>query len=344
MNVIYKIINLVNDKFYVGSTNNKKVRFRSHRKLLKQNRHHCKHLQAAWNKYGEEKFKFVVVEEVGVDRVLSEVEDLYLKEHVGQDYCYNSGYSSKAPWRNAPKEKTPNFGKVVSDGQKQKISETLKSFYAEDYFNHPRVGKSHSEETKAKISASKLANPSKYWLGKERSEETKQKISEAQSGQPKASGRKLTEEGRRKMMENIAAGRSHKHWTGRTHSEESKAKMSKPIIAVLPDRTTKEFESLTYIRDNLGISIATIIRACKSGKPIKLGDHAGWVFSYKGQDVSAPEIPEEYISYPRTRQQAKDSGQPMYFTGIPCNRGHISPRKTKGTCIACLKEDNTKSV
>ena len=68
--VIYKIINRVNDKFYVGSTVNKKVRFREHRKQLRGNRHHCKHLQAAWNKYGEVKFDFVVVEEVMYLRLL----------------------------------------------------------------------------------------------------------------------------------------------------------------------------------------------------------------------------------------------------------------------------------
>lgn len=198
--VIYKIINLVNDKFYVGSTTNKKVRFRQHRKLLRGNRHHCKHLQAAWNKYGESKFDFVVVEEVAQHISLQEVEDRYLKEHVGKPYCYNLGYSSEAPWRNAPAHKTPNFGRAMKSEQKAQISATLKEFYAADYFNHPRVGKTHSEETKAKISASKKANPYSYWQGKERSEETKAKIREAQKGIAKP-GRKYTEAGLAKVRE-----------------------------------------------------------------------------------------------------------------------------------------------
>jgi group I intron endonuclease len=280
MNIIYKIVNLVNDKFYVGSTNNKKVRFRQHRKLLRRNKHHCKHLQASWNKYGEDKFKFVVVEEVDSDTPLHEVEELYLMRNVGKPHCYNSGYSAKAPWRNAPKEKTPNFGKAVTEAQKQQISKTLKAFYAEDYTNHPRVGKHHSAETRAKISASKLANPVKYWEGKERSEETKRKISEAQAGKPKAVGRKLTEEGRKKVMENIAAGRSHKHWLGRVHTEEAKAKMSRELIGITPDGSTKSFPSLTYVRDTLKVGLATIIRACKTGKQIQFGSLAGWRFAY----------------------------------------------------------------
>jgi group I intron endonuclease len=200
--VIYKIINLVNDKFYVGSTTNQKVRFRQHRKLLRGNRHHCKHLQAAWNKYGEIKFAFVVVEEVVGILSLQQVEDTYLREHVGKTHCYNSGYASDAPWRNAPPETTPNFGRVMAESQKLQISASLKEFYAEDYFNHPRVGKNHSEETKAKISAKKLENPVKHWLGKERSVETRGKISAAQRGVTKSS-RTFTPEGLARSQENM---------------------------------------------------------------------------------------------------------------------------------------------
>jgi group I intron endonuclease len=200
--VIYKIINLVNDKFYVGSTTNKKVRFRQHRKLLRGNRHHCKHLQAAWNKYGEAKFDFLVIEEVGLAISLQQVEDCYLKEHVGKPYCYNSGYASDAPWRNAPPEATPNFGRVMQEEQKAQISASLKEFYAEDYFNHPRVGKLHTEETKAKISAKKRANPVAYWQGKERSEDTKVKIGAAQRGVAKAP-RTFTPEGLARAQENM---------------------------------------------------------------------------------------------------------------------------------------------
>lgn len=200
--VIYKIVNLVNDKFYVGSTTNKKVRFRQHRKLLRGNRHHCKHLQAAWNKYGEAKFDFVVVEEVPPTLSLQDVEQTYLVQHVGKPYCYNTGHSADAPWRNAPAHKTPNFGRAMSGEQKAKIGAALKEFYAEDYFNHPRVGKTHTAETKAKISAKKKANRATPWAGKVRSEDTKAKISAAQKGVPKAP-REYTPEGLKRAQENM---------------------------------------------------------------------------------------------------------------------------------------------
>jgi group I intron endonuclease len=277
--VIYKIVNLVNDKFYVGSTINKKVRFRQHRNMLRGNRHHCKHLQAAWNKYGEDKFDFRVVEEVSESLSLQQIEDIYLMQHVGKPHCYNSGYSSDAPWRNAPPEKTPNFGKAMAQKQKEKISQTLKEFYAEDYMNHPRVGKQHTAEAKAKISAAKLANPVAPWQGKERGEETRQKISKAQRGKPKAPGRKVSEEGRAKIRANIEAGRSHKHWTGRTHTEESKAKMSRAVF-VMPDGLM--FPSLTAVLEKYNLKMPTLRRALLTGKPIIKGPMKGYSFIYGG--------------------------------------------------------------
>jgi group I intron endonuclease len=192
--VIYKIINILNNKFYVGSTTNQKVRFREHRKQLRGNRHHCKHLQSAWNKYGEDKFVFAVVEHVANTDNLAIAEDVWLKLHFGQVHCYNSGATAVAPWRGVYGAAHPNFGKAVTLEQKAAISTTLKAFYAEDYANHPRVGTLHTEETKAKISAAKLANPQTPWLGKERSEATKQKISETQQGVKKAP-RTFTPEG-----------------------------------------------------------------------------------------------------------------------------------------------------
>lgn len=275
--VIYKIVNLVNDKFYVGSTTNKKVRFRQHRKLLRGNRHHCKHLQASWNKYGEEKFDFRVVEEVPSDMSLQEVEERWLNAHVGKNYCYNTGHSADAPWRNAPAYKTPNFGRVMSEGQKAQISTALKEFYAQDYANHPRVGKTHTEQTKERIRQAKLANPTRAWLGQERSEETKAKISAAQVGVPKGPGRKVSEEGRAKIRANIEAGRSHMHWLGKNHTEEAKQKMRKKVL----EQTSGQlFDSLTAVLAHYQMTMPTLRRALVSGKPIGKGKFTGLVFVY----------------------------------------------------------------
>jgi group I intron endonuclease len=275
--IIYKIINLINGKFYVGSTTNQKVRFRQHRKLLRGNRHHCKHLQAAWNKYGEDKFSFAVVEEIPSSEALWEAEDRWLNLHVGTDGCYNSGRAAVAPWRGVYGAAHPNFGKAITPEQKTAISHTLKAFYAEDYANHPRVGVPHTAETKAKISAAKLANPTKPWLGQERSDETKQKIGDTQRGKAKASGRTVSEAGRDKIKANIAAGRSHMHWVGKTHTEEAKAKMSKRIIEVT---NNIEFSSLSAALQHYGLKMPTLRRALLTEQPLSKGPHAGLQFKY----------------------------------------------------------------
>ena len=40
---------------------------------------------------------------------------------------------------------------------------------------------------------------------------------------------------------------------------------------------------------------------------------------------------------PKTRAEAQATGAKYYFTGVPCKHGHIAPRKTKGSCVDCLK-------
>jgi group I intron endonuclease len=289
--VIYKIINLVNDKFYVGSTTNKKVRFRQHRKLLRGNRHHCKHLQSAWNKYGEEKFDFVVIEEVAEALSLQSVEDTYLKEHVGKEYCYNSGYRSDAPWRNAPAEATPNFGKVMHQDQKTKISSSLKEFYAEDYFNHPRVGKIHSDETKAIISAKVQSALSRGRGGKFiPSAESRQKMSESLMGNQCATGYKRTDDEKEAIRQRMLG---NQNWVGKKHTDASKAKMSKTVF-VMPDGIL--FSSLTAVLSYYGLKMPTLNRVLKSGKPLSKGRLAGYSFSYGGIGATQTQTDKDLIA------------------------------------------------
>ena len=40
---------------------------------------------------------------------------------------------------------------------------------------------------------------------------------------------------------------------------------------------------------------------------------------------------------PATRAEAVASGAKYYFTGQPCKHGHVAARKTKGSCVECLK-------
>lgn len=45
------------------------------------------------------------------------------------------------------------------------------------------------------------------------------------------------------------------------------------------------------------------------------------------------------MEHPKDRKTAQATGATHYFTGLPCKRGHIALRRTKGSCVACDRED-----
>lgn len=144
-NVIYKIRNVVNDKFYVGSTVDTRVRFQTHKRRLKKGTHQSPHLQAAWDKYGEDCFKFEIVEYVDDPAKLLGAEQIWLDAHAGKPYCYNWATDASAPMR----------------------------------------GKKHTEEAKAKMTGVQLKGEDHYRYGKTVSEETRKKIGDTQRGKKK---------------------------------------------------------------------------------------------------------------------------------------------------------------
>jgi group I intron endonuclease len=62
MYVLYEIRNTVNEKRYIGCTQNWQDRKQEHIRTLSQNTHHNSYLQRAWNKYGSDKFIFSIIE------------------------------------------------------------------------------------------------------------------------------------------------------------------------------------------------------------------------------------------------------------------------------------------
>lgn len=273
--VIYKIRNVVNNKFYVGSTTNTRERFRTHRSRLRKGTHHCRHLQASWNKYGEDCFKFEVQEVVENATKLWEAEARWLTEHYGKAYCYNAGSSPDAPMRGRFGASNPKYKVPIAEEQKAAISATLKAFYAEDPNNHPRVGKLHTEETKAKISA-KVNQAIAEGRGGAfiPSEETRQKMSEALKGNQNALGYKRTDAEREAIRQRTLG---NQNFLGKKHTEESKQKMRKSVV----ERTSGQvFDSLTAVLAHYQMTMPTLRRALVAGKPITKGKFAGLVFVY----------------------------------------------------------------
>lgn len=77
---IYKITNIVNNKFYIGSTTNLYRRICEHRLALSKNKHSNQHLQNAYNKYGIENFKVFVLESNVDLLILRSKEGEYLQQ------------------------------------------------------------------------------------------------------------------------------------------------------------------------------------------------------------------------------------------------------------------------
>jgi len=172
---IYKIINVINNKFYVGSAVNFTARKRRHWWALRSQRHANKHLQAAWDKYGENAFRFVIVQELTDAEDLVAAEDVWLKEHVGKDYCYNLGTEAIAFTRGWYGEKNSMWGKtfVHTSEAKKRISFASRARVQseEEKAKRRQSMKGHvvTTATRAKISAT-LSGAGNYWYGKKRPE------------------------------------------------------------------------------------------------------------------------------------------------------------------------------
>lgn len=74
---IYKIVNLVTAKIYVGSAITISSRWRTHKSHLNRNVHDNSYLQNAWNKYSQFNFEFIVLENCEKDKLI-EREQFYL--------------------------------------------------------------------------------------------------------------------------------------------------------------------------------------------------------------------------------------------------------------------------
>ena len=201
MHGIYKIINKVNGKVYVGSAVDLRRRWREHKSILCKNRHYNDRLQKSWNKHGEGNFLFEVIEEVQDKEKLLEREQCYI--------------DILKPEYNICKIAGSALGTKRSEETKRKMSESNKGE------NHPNFGKHLSEETKQKMSEARKGEKH-HNFGKHLSEESKRKISEARKGEKNHNfGKRFSEETRQKMSE-ARKGEKHHNFGKQKMSESNK--------------------------------------------------------------------------------------------------------------------------
>jgi len=80
MQGVYAIVNTTNGHMYVGSAMDIPARWKQHQRYLKKGKHPSKHMQRAWNKYGEMVFSFKVLEVVRRKENLIATEQRYLDQ------------------------------------------------------------------------------------------------------------------------------------------------------------------------------------------------------------------------------------------------------------------------
>lgn len=170
---VYKIVNLVNGKPYVGSTATSfRGRAYEHRKLLRKGRHPNIHLQRAWNKYGEEAFEFRVVQ-------FCPPEDCLKNEQRWIDRldAFKSGYN-----------RSPTAGSTYGLKWSEQARANLRAGHWANREDAAEIversaakhrGKKHTEEHKAKIGAS-------HWKNRPDADEVRSKVAAACRGQKRS--------------------------------------------------------------------------------------------------------------------------------------------------------------
>lgn len=173
---IYEIRNSLNGKVYVGSSNDIEGRWRTHKWALKNNRHHSKHLQRAYVKYGLDIFNFEVVETVNDESELLIREQFYLDKR--NSFDKTKGYNTcKEAGRNClTGENHPRYGKKLTMEQRELMSSSLKKWFSEN--EHPGKGKKRNDEVRKKMSLAKkgkVIGEKNNFFGKKHSVESRKK-------------------------------------------------------------------------------------------------------------------------------------------------------------------------
>lgn len=127
---IYKIENLINGKLYIGQSINLRRREVKHFTELRNNKHVNKHLQRAFNKYGEENFKFGIMLFCEQSE-LTYYEDFFIKYYNTQSLGYNI-CDANSPPDNSGKN-NGMYGKTPANARRD-IDDNIE-YIAEEYEN-----------------------------------------------------------------------------------------------------------------------------------------------------------------------------------------------------------------
>lgn len=195
---IYKITNLINNKIYIGQTNNSKRRWRHHKKDA-QNPIPNQIIGFAIKKYGVNNFTFQILEneKYNTREEANLAEERIIEKFNARDKLI--GYNIR-PGGNVSNQSQETKEKIRQSMLKLniKLTEEAKEKLSKDRMGsgNPMFGTQHSKEHKEKISNAMIGDKNHFY-GKEHTEETKQKISQA------LKGKSQSEETKKKKSKNF---------------------------------------------------------------------------------------------------------------------------------------------
>jgi len=142
------IQNTENDKVYVGGSCSIGSRLHKHTLSLRNNDHHNNHLQNAWNKYGEEKFSFHLLEET--DENPTKQEQYWMDNYMAYDRNYGYNLSLTAGVH-TPCEESRQKMSISRKRYKQSIETIEKARKA-------NTGQKRTVETRLKLKKVRMKN------------------------------------------------------------------------------------------------------------------------------------------------------------------------------------------
>lgn len=175
---IYIINNIINNKVYIGQTNNPSLRWSQHKSNAKYNRG-SQVITRAMSKYGIDSFTFKVIESCTCQQDVDKLEEAIISQY---DSCNpEKGYNIDAGGNTTPR--TPDILK--------KISDSLKKHYAENT-NHMK-GKKLPKQWKINISKASFGKPGTN-SGKKFDDNWRLKISKSKVGKQIKNNRRFSED------------------------------------------------------------------------------------------------------------------------------------------------------
>ena len=168
---IYKIVNKLNDKYYVGSSQNIKTRIRKHFELLKRNVHHGIYLQNSYNLYGKNSFDVFLLEECSIDELII-TEQKYLDSIVDWKMVYNM--NRIASGGGCDLSNHPNQQQIRENMSKSNIGKHTKPFFINDV----RYEKLQDAADEFNVDIKAISSKLKNWKNKDWYYENMPKVGE----------------------------------------------------------------------------------------------------------------------------------------------------------------------